>query len=118
MRPHPSCRQVAAVEDDFLLTKDVPKKRDYEVVDDFHRSRVGKECIEVKRKLHDHLPIVNIKDSCTDKNHRMAPTIRHNRACGKHQADAMSDTPVMERHANKQTAMGRQAIPPSDLMMW
>ena len=63
----------------------------YEVVDGFHRNRVGKECIEVRDKLHGYLPIVNIKDSRTDRNHRMASTIRHNRARGKHQVDAMSD---------------------------
>jgi Predicted transcriptional regulators len=63
----------------------------YEVVDGFHRNRVGKECIEVSRKLNGYLPIVNIKDSRTDKGDRMASTIRHNRARGKHQVDAMSD---------------------------
>jgi ParB-like chromosome segregation protein Spo0J len=58
----------------------------YEVVDGFHRHRVGKE----KLKLS-HLPIVVINRDRTDKADRIASTIRHNRARGKHRVDAMSD---------------------------
>jgi ParB-like chromosome segregation protein Spo0J len=55
----------------------------YEVVDGFHRNLVGK-----KRKLS-HLPVVVVGKG--DKGDRIASTIRHNRARGKHQVDAMSD---------------------------
>lgn len=63
----------------------------YEVVDGFHRNRVGKECADVQERVHGYLPIVQIKTSQADKSDRMASTIRHNRARGKHRVDAMSD---------------------------
>ncbi len=63
----------------------------YEVVDGFHRSRVGKECGNIKDRVHGYLPVTIIKASNEDKNDRVASTIRHNRARGKHQVDLMSD---------------------------
>lgn len=62
-----------------------------EVVDGFHRNRVGKECEDVRQRVHGYLPIVRIKESQSDKGDRMASTIRHNRARGKHRVDAMSE---------------------------
>lgn len=62
-----------------------------EVIDGFHRSRVGKESSLVKERVHGYLPIVNIRKEQQDKNDRIASTIRHNRARGKHQIDAMSE---------------------------
>lgn len=61
------------------------------VVDGFHRNRVGKECQDVRERVHGYLPVVQIKESQTDRGDRMAATIRHNRARGKHRVDAMSD---------------------------
>jgi ParB-like chromosome segregation protein Spo0J len=58
----------------------------YEVVDGFHRHRVGKE----KLKLS-HLPVVVINADRQEKSDRIASTIRHNRARGKHAVSAMSD---------------------------
>lgn len=63
----------------------------YEVVDGFHRNRVGKECEEVKKRTHGYLPITIINQDREDKADRIASTIRHNRARGKHQVTAMSD---------------------------
>lgn len=57
----------------------------YEVVDGFHRHLVGK-----KLGLS-HLPVVVINKDRADKGDRIASTIRHNRARGKHRIDAMSD---------------------------
>lgn len=62
-----------------------------EVVDGFHRNRVGKESKLVHKRLHGYLPVVTINSERTDKGDRMAATIRHNRARGKHRVDAMSD---------------------------
>ena len=59
---------------------------DYEVVDGFHRYRIGTE----KLKLS-HLPCVVVNSDRTDRGDRIAATIRHNRARGKHQVSAMSD---------------------------
>ena len=63
----------------------------YEVVDGFHRNRVGKECQEVTERIQGYLPIVAINESRTGKADRIASTIRHNRARGKHAVSAMSD---------------------------
>lgn len=63
----------------------------YEVVDGFHRNRVGKEYNDIKERIHGYLPIVIINDDVTDKGQRIASTIRHNRARGKHEVQAMSD---------------------------
>jgi ParB-like chromosome segregation protein Spo0J len=38
-----------------------------------------------------HLPIVVANDDRTERNDRIAATIRHNRARGKHQVGAMSE---------------------------
>lgn len=65
------------------------------VVDGFHRNRVGKECDDVRERVHGYLPVVQIRTDRLDKSDRMASTIRHNRARGKHQVVAMSDI-VME----------------------
>ena len=63
----------------------------YEVVDGFHRHRVGKECEAVSTRIHGYLPVVVINSGRADKGDRMAATIRHNRARGKHKVSAMSD---------------------------
>lgn len=63
----------------------------FEVVDGFHRNRVGKECEDVQQRVNGYLPIVTIRHSQEDKADRMAATIRHNRARGKHRVDAMSE---------------------------
>jgi len=62
-----------------------------EVIDGFHRHRVGKECPEIQAAILGYLPVVQIRDDRQDKSDRMASTIRHNRARGKHKVEAMSD---------------------------
>lgn len=57
----------------------------YEVVDGFHRHLVGKQLGMT------HLPVVVINQDRTDRGDRIASTIRHNRARGKHRVDAMAD---------------------------
>lgn len=64
------------------------------VIDGFHRHRVGKECQDIQGKIHGYLPIVQIRRSQDDRNDRIASTIRHNRARGKHAVSAMSDIVV------------------------
>lgn len=63
----------------------------YEVVDGFHRNRVGKEYSDIRERIHGYLPVVVINDDREDKGDRIASTIRHNRARGKHKVEAMSD---------------------------
>lgn len=62
-----------------------------EVVDGFHRNRVAKEYDDVAERIHGYLPVVTINADRQDKSDRIAATIRHNRARGKHQVIAMSD---------------------------
>jgi len=66
----------------------------FEVVDGFHRNRVGREVGAVKKRVHGRLPIAVINSDRTAKEDRIAATIRHNRARGKHSVDAMSDIVV------------------------
>jgi ParB-like chromosome segregation protein Spo0J len=68
-----------------------PDDGKYTVVDGFHRHRVGKECKDINERVHGYLPIVKINESREDRGDRIASTIRHNRARGKHKVDAMSD---------------------------
>jgi ParB-like chromosome segregation protein Spo0J len=65
-----------------------------EVIDGFHRHRVGKECEPIQKRVHGYLPVVSINSDRTDKSDRMAATIRHNRARGKHAVDSMSEIVV------------------------
>lgn len=62
-----------------------------EVIDGFHRNRVGKECEDIKKLVHGYLPVVLIREKQQAKGDRIASTIRHNRARGKHKIEAMSD---------------------------
>lgn len=61
------------------------------VVDGFHRNRVGKEYPEINKRLKGYLPITQIRPSQSDRSNRIASTIRHNRARGKHKVDSMSE---------------------------
>lgn len=65
--------------------------REYEVIDGFHRNRVGQECADIRKRVHGYLPITVVNDTRHGRSDRMAATIRHNRARGKHRVDAMSD---------------------------
>ncbi len=60
----------------------------YEVVDGFHRHIVGRDLGMT------HLPVVVINGVNAERGDRIAATIRHNRARGKHQVEAMSDIVV------------------------
>lgn len=62
-----------------------------EVIDGYHRHRVGKEDKEINVRIFNYLPVVTANENRTDKGDRIAATIRHNRARGKHRIDAMSE---------------------------
>lgn len=63
----------------------------YEVVDGFHRNRVGREVGAIRKRVRGRLPISVINAERTAREDRIAATIRHNRARGVHQVDAMSE---------------------------
>ena len=61
-----------------------------EVVDGFHRNRVGREDAGIQARIHGHLPVVQINEGRGQVGDRMAATVRHNRARGKHSVTHMS----------------------------
>lgn len=63
----------------------------FEVVDGFHRSRVGKEYKAVRDRVLGYLPLTIINEHRTDRKDRIAATIRHNRARGVHCVVPMTD---------------------------
>jgi len=71
-----------------------------EVIDGFHRNRVGKECKDIQNRVHGYLPVVTIRESQKGQNDRVASTIRHNRARGKHKVESMSDIVVDLKRRN------------------
>lgn len=71
-----------------------------EVVDGFHRHRVGKESALIQERVKGYLPVVKIKKSQEDKNDRMASTIRHNRARGKHKVESMAEIVIALKRRN------------------
>jgi ParB-like chromosome segregation protein Spo0J len=72
----------------------------YEVVDGFHRHRVGRESPDVSERIHGYLPVTVVNTDRTERGDRIAATIRHNRARGKHQVEAMSDIVVELKRRN------------------
>jgi ParB-like chromosome segregation protein Spo0J len=62
-----------------------------EVVDGFHRSEIARSSKAVRKATRGYLPVTTANASRTDRSDRVASTIRHNRARGKHRVDAMSE---------------------------
>lgn len=73
----------------------------YEVIDGFHRHRVGKESKIIQKRISGYLPLVVINGERAEKSDRMASTIRHNRARGKHGVDSMSEIVVELKKRNR-----------------
>jgi len=85
-RPEMELLELSILEDGFTQPIVVWQDGDeYEVVDGFHRHLVG------KKLGMSHLPVVVVNNNRTDRSDRIASTIRHNRARGKHQVGAMSE---------------------------
>ena len=59
-----------------------------EIVNGFHRNRVGREYADIKKRVHGYLPVSTINKS---KDERIGSTIRHNRARGTHGIRPMAD---------------------------
>ncbi len=62
-----------------------------ETIDGYHRGEVGRTSALVRSLTMGYLPVTTANATRTDVNDRMASTIRHNRARGKHRVDAMSE---------------------------
>lgn len=72
----------------------------FEVVDGFHRHRVGRESPSIRKRVMGHLPLAVIQEGRQDRGDRIASTIRHNRARGKHQVAKMSDIVIELKRRN------------------
>jgi ParB-like chromosome segregation protein Spo0J len=73
----------------------------YIVIDGFHRHRVGKESKAIQKRINGYLPVVIINQNRSDRSDRMASTIRHNRARGKHGVESMSDIVIELKRRNR-----------------
>lgn len=73
----------------IVVTESEPQH--YEIVDGFHRHEIGTNRAVLKRQLKGYLPVTCLRRERQDKHDRMAATIRHNRARGRHQINAMSE---------------------------
>lgn len=72
----------------------------FEVVDGFHRNRVGREDESISKRICGYLPLAVINTDREDRGDRIAATIRHNRARGKHAVQAMSDIIIELKRRN------------------
>jgi len=68
-----------------------PRDGVFEIVDGFHRHRVGKEVPALRKRLRGRLPVTVIRPDRTGKDDRMASTVRHNRARGRHTVEGMAE---------------------------
>lgn len=75
-------------------------KGHYEIVDGFHRNLVGGRSTTLQGRLRGYLPVVVVNQNRNDRSDRMAATIRHNRARGRHTVDVMAEivTEMKERN--------------------
>lgn len=74
-----------------------------EVIDGFHRNRIGKESLEVMMRVQGYLPVTIVNHNRNDRGDRISSTIRHNRARGKHVIGKMSDIVVELKRRNWST---------------
>lgn len=72
----------------------------FTVVDGFHRTRVGKESESVRQRVKGYIPVTIINEDREDRSDRIASTIRHNRARGKHAVDSMSEIVIELKRRN------------------
>ncbi|MBJ3592934.1 ParB-like nuclease domain-containing protein [Salmonella enterica subsp. enterica serovar Saintpaul] len=66
------------------------RKKGYTIIDGYHRYSLGKSKAALRKKLNQYLPVTLISEDGLPPAERIAATIRHNRARGKHQIAAMS----------------------------
>lgn len=69
----------------------MPSEGNREVIDGFHRHLVGKTYVPIQDRIHGYLPVVTINTNRESLEDRMAATVRHNRARGKHKVESMSE---------------------------
>lgn len=101
--PEMELLEISIINDGYtqpIVTWQNQEKNKIEVIDGFHRNRVGRESPLVNKRINGYLPVVTIRKEQEDKNDRIASTIRHNRARGKHQVNAMSEIVIELKNRN------------------
>lgn len=92
--PEKALLYTSLVQDGFthpiVATQD-PTCDKYVIIDGFHRFELSKKKGELNKRLDDYVPVVLMPQASHDKSHRMAATIRHNRARGRHQINSMAE---------------------------
>lgn len=73
----------------IVVTENEPQH--YEIVDGFHRHEIAKNRASMKRQLKGYQPIACLRKERHQKIDQIAATVRHNRARGRHQINAMSE---------------------------
>lgn len=73
-----------------IVVIEVKDKR-FEIVDGFHRHLLSHSKAALKKRFHGYLPVTQLEHHDNSLPARMAATIRHNRARGRHQISAMSE---------------------------
>lgn len=69
----------------------VQQEGKYFIVDGFHRYVICKTCQNLHNRFHGYLPVSLVNAERQGEKERIAATVRHNRARGKHQISAMSN---------------------------
>jgi len=67
------------------------RENHFEIIDGFHRHELGKEKPALKKQLKGYLPVTCIRSGNQTRADRMASTVRHNRARGRHKIHDMSE---------------------------
>ena len=90
----------------------------YEVVDGFHRNLVGKQNKAIRKRILHHLPVTVINSAQSSKADRIASTIRHNRARGRHQVEEMSKIvlELVRRNWNEQKIGKELGMEPDEVL--
>lgn len=79
------------------------------IVDGFHRSLVGRSSEAVRGRTGGLVPVTRINQARGERPDRIAATIRHNRARGKHGVEAMSAIVLeLARRNWSETKIGRE----------
>ena len=71
-------------------------------MDGFHRHEIGKGSSSLKLRLKGYLPVTCLEGT---RHQRIAATIRHNRARGRHQITAMSEIEMCIRDRENSQCM-------------
>lgn len=99
--PEMKLLEVSILEDGYTQpVVGMKTEKGIETIDGFHRGRVGKESKPVRKRVMGYLPVAIINSDREDRADRIASTIRHNRARGKHKVEAMSDIVVELKRRN------------------